>query len=292
MTPHTRARFGYEDQLGRVGLAEEIRATERLREIGIFLREHLDPNHSVLTPWPGAIGYLSRMRVIDALGRTTPTPGAERTRSWSGLPRTDVLRVLTLHPDYIVPTITFGDEAPSAQQIAAEWAKSLDLQSGPHRSRNLAIRAELGAYELITVPIVGQYSRAGVFPRNRFYLMRRSELGLAPKLSVDFDGREFAIEVAHRSHEQLVDLRVQVIDGAGAAWSLRPTGEFVRRGEILARTTVLLHPTGERKITLVRARIPDAIGATELRAVLRNPGSVGESTFSAASLELIAPIVR
>ena len=289
MMPHTLPRFGYLQPLGRAGLSEEILSTERLREIGIFLREHLDPSHTVLTPWPGAIGYLSRMRVIDALGRTAPSPGADRTKSWNGLPRADVVKTLAQRPDYIVPTIRFGEDAPTAQQLALEWSKSLDVHP-EMLQRRLNIRSEFVAYELITVPVVGLHARFGILPRNRFYLMRRKELELTPKLEIALSGREFTVSVTHRSHEQLVDLRVQVIDREGAAWSMRPTGEFERRNDLLARSSILLHPTGERRILLLHGTLPAAVDALELHGVLRNPGAVGEALFSAASDEVLVKL--
>jgi hypothetical protein len=285
MAPRTVARFGYEEPNGRMGLAEEILATERLREIGIFLRDHLDPGTSVLTPWPGAIGYLSRLRVIDPLGRTTPSPGSSRTTPWDGLPRADVARALALRPDYILPTIRFGDTAPTAQEIATAWSKSLDID--PHKpQRSLGIRAQLVDYELIAVPLTSPWARRGLFPRNHFYLMRRKDLGHSPRLQVELEGRRFRVEVQHRSHEQLADLRVQVLSRDGKLWSLRPSLEFEERPSLLARTFLLLYPTGERRIRLVEAEIPPEIDAVEVRALLRNPIAAGDSLFAAASAQV------
>ncbi|MCC7014498.1 MAG: hypothetical protein IT454_18200 [Planctomycetes bacterium] len=279
MEPRTLARFGYEEKNGRMGLSEEILATERLREIGLFLRSNIDPGFSVLSPWPGAIGYLSRLRVVDPLGRTTPSPGETRTRPWEGLPRADVAKALAERPEYIVPTIRFGETPPSAQDIAAEWAKSLDNE--PHRpQRSLGIRSQLVDYELIAVPVTNPYARVGVFPHGHFYLMRRRDLQLAPRLNVELDGRQIHVDVTHRSHEQLAELRVEVRDRQGSLWFLRPTGEFVRAPEVSARTHLLLYPTGERHITLIRAHLPDELDAVEVRAQLRNPGAVGDSLFS------------
>ncbi|MEM7517971.1 MAG: hypothetical protein AAF368_13735, partial [Planctomycetota bacterium] len=62
--------YGFERPMARAGLAEEIRNTRQLREIGVFMRDNLAPDHTIMTPWPGAIGYLTQLRVIDLLGRT------------------------------------------------------------------------------------------------------------------------------------------------------------------------------------------------------------------------------
>jgi arabinofuranosyltransferase len=289
MEPRTLARFGYEEPNGRAGLGEEILATERLREIGIFLRDHAAPGTTVLTPWPGAIGYLSRLRVIDPLGRTTPSPGETRTRAWEGLPRADVVKALAERPDYIVPSIRFGDVPPTAQEVATEWAKSLDIDAN-RQGRSMGVRNELIDYELITVPITHRYARPGVFPRNQFHLMRRKDLDRSPRLHVSLDGRRFEIEVEHRAHEQLADLRVTLRARDGSVWSMRPTGEFEPRADLSARTQILLYPTGERRIRLVAAELPENVDAFELRAVLRNPNAAGNSLFTATSDEVSIPI--
>lgn len=285
MTATTKPRFGYEPLLGRLSVAEEVEISERLRSIGIFLREQLDPSHSVLTPWPGAIGYLARVKVIDALGRTSPTPGAKGNRAWNGMPRADVVAALSQQPDYIVPQIRFDQQAPTIQYIAEQWAKNLDHLPDKRR-RSMGIWHQLRTYELITVPIERQFSRPGTFPRNRFYLMRRKNLDLAPKLKLEVEGDEFVVTVEHRSHMQLADLRIQLLDEAGALWSLKPTGGFTRSPGLLARSSILLFPTGSRHIELVRGELPDGVDAKELRAVLRNPGAVGELLFSPACDEV------
>jgi hypothetical protein len=289
MSPRTLARFGYEEHNGRTGLGEEILATERLREIGIFLRDHAAPGTTVLTPWPGAIGYLSRLRVIDPLGRTTPSPGEHRTRAWEGLPRADVVKALAQRPDYIVPSIRFGEFAPTAQEIATEWAKSLDIDPNK-QGRSMGVRSELVSYELITVPITHRYARPGVFPRDQFHLMRRKDLDRAPRLHVRLEGRRLEIDVEHRAHEQLADLRVHVRARDGALWSMRPSGELEPRPDLLARTQILLYPTGERRIRLLAATLPEDLDAVELRAVLRNPSTFGDSLFTATSDEVSVPV--
>jgi hypothetical protein len=287
MKPHTAARYGYTEDLGRVGLAEEILATERLREIGLFLRDNIDAGHTVLTPWPGAISYLSQRKISDPLGRTSPSPGEARTRAWEGFARADVLKALSVGPEYILPSLRFGDTSPTAQEIAYEWVQSLDLLR-EKQQRAMNLRSRMSDYELITVPVVGSGSRAGIFPRNHFRLMRRVDLELTPNVSIHVDGARFAVDVAHRSYPQLVDLRVQAIDAKGQRWNLRPNGEWSRLTSVVARSTVMLFHTGERSIRLVEAPLPEGGGPFELRAVLRNPGATGESVFCSCSSEALA----
>jgi hypothetical protein len=289
MTPHTAARYGYTEELGRVGLAEEILATERLREIGLFLRDNMDAGHTVLTPWPGAIGYLSQRKVSDPLGRTSPSPGESRTRAWEGLARADIVKALSVGPEYILPSLRFGPTSPTAQEIAFEWVQSLDLLR-EKQQRAMNLRSRMADYELITVPVVGSGSRAGIFPRNHFRLMRRVDLELTPKLSIAVDGRRIAIDVAHHSYPQLVDLRVQATDAKGGRWHLRPNGEWGQLSSIVARSAVMLFHTGERSIRLLEASPPPGSGPIEVRAVLRNPGATAESVFCSCSNEVLARV--
>lgn len=282
MMPHVPPRFGYQQQLGRLGLVEEIDDTQRMRSLGIFMRAQIDPEHTVLTPWPGALGYLSRLKVIDVLQRTTPLRAGERVMPWTGLPRADVMAALSLMPDYIVPAIAWKEPVPAVQEIAANWAHNLD-QFPDEKQRAVQIREALRTYELITVPIpVGNSSRPEK-PKRPFYLLRRKALGLAPNLLVTVEGRHFRIEATHRAHEQLVDLRVLLRDSAGELHSMRPTGQFENGPSAVARRSILMFPTGTRRVELVSADLPDDIDAVELRAVLRNPGARGEHAFAAAS---------
>lgn len=289
MKPRTAARYGYADELGRVGLAEEILATERLREIGLFLRDNIDPSHAVLTPWPGAIGYLTQRRVIDPLGRTAPSPGEARTRPWEGLTRADVLKALAARPEYILPSLRFGDISPTAQDVAQEWVQSLDLLR-EKQQRPMHLRSYMSDYELITVPVVGAGSRPGVFPRNHFRLMRRVDLGLSPSISLRVDGRRIALDVSHRSYPQLVEVRVRAANASGQTWNLRPNGEWDHAPNLLARSQVMLFHTGEHSIRLLEAELPMALGAVDVSAELRNPGAVGESLFSSCSDEARARV--
>ena len=63
LEPSQEAQLGSRGWLGRQGLVDEIEKTQYLRAVGLFLRENVAANVTVLTPWPGAVGYLSRMDV-------------------------------------------------------------------------------------------------------------------------------------------------------------------------------------------------------------------------------------
>jgi hypothetical protein len=291
MQSSTRPRFGYTEPLGRLGVAEEIEVTERLRAIGIFLRERVDPGHRVWTPWPGAIAYLSRLQVIDALGRCAPAPGAERTRPWNGRPRSDVLGGLAERPEYLVPMIRFSDEAPTLRYLADSWARGLD-SSPHHEDRVPAFLAALEAYELITVPIDSRHTRRATMPLDRFFLMRLRSLGLTPLLEIVAADGGFRVLAKHRSHEQLVDLRLRLVERDGRVWTMTPIGRFEPRPDAIARHSLQLFPTGTHSIELVRGELPAEGDFVELRAVLLNPGAVEEEVSARASAEVIFPLER
>ena len=283
MEPRARAPFGYERRLGRMGLVEEIKTTERLRGIGIYLRDQLDPNHSVLTPWPGAIGYLSRLNVIDVFGRTSPPPGAVQTHPWTGRPRADVVELLRRRPDYIVPLVRLSPAAPTLDSIVEAWAEDIDIGMGGRRD---GVRTELSHYELVTVPFVRQHTRNGTFPRNRFYLLRRRDLDLAPRLQLEVEGRTFRVEVEHRSVDQIADLRVELVGADGRVRTLRPDGHFETSSNLIARSSLLLTRTGMRRFELIQSEVPRGADATEIRAILLNPGTSKNEGFAPASAEV------
>lgn len=270
MTRHSPGRFGYVDQLGREGLAEEIDKTERLRGIGIFLRDHLDPRYSVLTPWPGAIGYLSGLRVIDALSRATPMPGMLRAEAWSAIEPRDLIAGLEQQADYIVPTLAPTPVAPTIEEIAVAWIEGLDVDP-KSPARNARIREMLDDYEVLTVPADHLDGLRGS-ASERYHLARRRDLGLSPHLSLDVGGRDVAVHVEHRSHDQVADLYVWV-DVGDQRWFLAPDGSFTRDAELTARRSLLLYATGTRTIELVRAELPPAFAGGTLSASLANPGA-------------------
>ncbi len=288
MQTHTTGPFGYNRPLGRLGLAEEIAATERLRALGIFLRDGSYASDTILTAWPGATGYLSRLRVDDVLGRATPPPGSDELRSWTSLPRADVVAALKERPSYIVPMLNTSGRAPSVQNVAEAWAKHLDLHPDEH-GRSLEILELLREYELFTVSLGPSSRLAGSAIDDAFYLLRRKDLGLAPKVSLAREGRAFRVEVQQSGHEQLVDLRVQLIDAERHVWTLKPDGTLARDATVLARRSILLFPTGTRTIRMLEFELPsDEPHAqfVELHAELRNPHATGEGPFSEASAEV------
>ena len=69
-------------------------------------------------------------------------------------------------------------------------------------------------------------------------------------------------------------------DEDGGVWNLRPTGAWTR-SEVDARTNVLVYDTGQRPIRMLRARLPEDVGAVELSALLHNPGLPPDTPLAA-----------
>lgn len=284
------ASFGYEQTLGRQGLEEQIATTLRLRGLGIFLRDYLDPGSSLLTAWPGSLGYLSRLQVFDLLGRASPIAGGTRPAAWTRRGRSDVVAALAMHPDFVVPDVRPNDRAPSAAELARLWLAELDLR--PRAQGRLAeVEDALSRYEMVTVPITIPTRGSGPFRSDSFRILRRKELDLRPRLEIRVSDREIRIGVSHRAHLQIADLRVLAIDARGRVWSLRPNGELAQGARVLARPGLLLYASGSRSIELVRSTLPaesDGSPLVEVRAVLRNPGVEAEDDFADASAVVVA----
>lgn len=283
------ARFGYEQPLGRLGLQEEIRMTNRLRAVGLFLRDHvapIDPTWRVLSPWPASLAYLSQMHVHDLLGRTNPVPGRTTPASWDRRERADVLEVLRQGDgfDYVVPLLGSQERAPTVDEIASAWLAELDVHP-EDPARHALIVEELSRYELVDVPVYG-FLRGRLRPKGQsFYLLRHARLGQRPELALSLDDGGLRVEVRHKSHQQLVDLSIVARDERGRRWHLRPTGE-PSPTRVRARTSLLLYNTGERAIELYRGPLPaapDGARIVEVEACLVNPGAAGPEGFSAAS---------
>jgi len=287
MRPSATPRFGYVDRLGRPGLAEEIAGTRDLRAIGLFLRDHVDPSSTVLTPWPGSVGYLSDLLVYDLQGRATRAPGADHPSPRAIHSRVDVLAAIEAAPDYLTPVIRPQEKPPSIESVAAKWVRELDaFPALPGR-----LEAVTGAlddeYELITIPLSVEDDGGPSWSRHNV-LLRRRALGLTPRLRGSWIRGKLTVYVEHRGHWQLADLSIVGVDEGGEEHSLSPTGRFLPGGGAMARSELLLTETGERPMTLISCS-PEEIppGLESVRVQLRNPGALGHERSALVSTELV-----
>jgi len=279
MAPRDDRNAASDRPLGRQGLAMEIREVERLRALSAFLREKLAQPATILTPWPGAVGCISRKRTYDLLGRTTLAPGMDRPNSWRGTPRLDIVQAFDEEPDYVVPVIENLAPGQAPIEIVKEWLRRYDVV-GDEQERLVELLKVLARYELVCVPVVDEESGPTKATTSPFLLLRRRTLQLAPELEIEESDGRYHVLVHHGGHHQVVDLRVWVEDAEGKEWSMRPTGEFEPDDVLRARTGLLLYATGSRPTRLVEVVPPAGLEAVRLTALLYNPRATTDSPLS------------
>ena len=274
---------------GRLAVTRDIRRAERLRAVGLFFRhsQGIAPDAVILTPWPGAIGYLSERSVIDLLGRTVASPGHDAVTPRRGRVRADTVAALKMRPDFVVPMIADRANSPSQAEFIQDWLERYDT-IGPTEQRKLELLQALGDYELVTVPIPSRQEDSDAAA----FLLRRRDLGLAPKLTIKTGvarANRFTVSLSHSSHLQIAELEVRVDTADGSAWYLRPDGVFLREKPVRTRTEALVFPTGDRKVELVYAQLGPQLShmglpAEGLRMTARmlNPFSDETDAFSLA----------
>jgi len=267
----------YERELARGGLVQAIEEVERLRNVALFLRDNTEADASIATLWPGAIGYLTRKEVHDLLGRADLAPDSERTHSWRGVPRVDLVRALERRVDYLV-TLTAGPGGSIAEFLRG-WLRRYDV-IGDDDARLRELLHALRQYELVSVPVPKQSATPRVRSPHPFLILRNKDLELSPRLELRREGDTFTALVSHHGHQQLVDLWVAVTDSAGNTWNMRPTGEWTR-DVVDARTHVLVYDTGPRPIHMLRARLPAELEPMELLARLHTPGMRADAELAA-----------
>jgi len=130
MAPSARTAEVYERPLGRMGLLAEIREIERLRPLGVFLRDSVKEPSSVATFWPGAIAYLSRKHVYDLLGRAFPAAGTEGNYSWRAARKVDLVNAIERQADYVVPLIGAVEEGVHASSFLEAGGAEISLPAG------------------------------------------------------------------------------------------------------------------------------------------------------------------
>lgn len=269
--------FGAERLRGRPSLGDEIRRTTRLRDLGCFLRDNVDPELAILTPWPGAIGYLSRMEVHDLFGRATRPVGANLDDRVAPRPRVDLAAQLERGVDFVLTgLISHRDVLTGGGGIdprILEYDPSFAAEGGARR-----LQSAFAAYELVCLPVVGERAPARSSPRP-LYALRRKSLGMAPELGISvIDGQ---LEVDMRAapdrplgHPQLGRLEVSLEAADGTIWYLDPRGRAFENGRVHARAELRLElPADGRSVRLYRVPLPELPSGPPLRvrAGLSNP---------------------
>ena len=282
MQPSDSLWHAYARPHGRRGLMQEIEAVEELRALSVFLRDRLEVGTTILTPWPGAIGYMSRQEVIDLLGRASPPIDGSHQRSWYGMPRLDIPTAMDAKADYIVPVASSGTSPPRVGEVVRLWIERNQAggQAGDSIVRALSA---LRDYELVSVPVPRRSYRPNDMSPHPFYMLRSKGLKLQPKVEIASEEGELAVLAWHDGHQQIVDLEVLWTGDDGRVLHLRPTGDFVADQLVHARAGLLLHPTGQLPIRLMSFRLPTAFGAGSIEAVLQNPNSEADPQFSMVS---------
>ncbi|MCP3920495.1 MAG: hypothetical protein GY711_33625 [bacterium] len=277
MTGKAHPPYGREPYLGRTSLGQEIRLAQELRDLGSFMKRHLAPHHTVLTPYPGAIGYLSGTQVLDLFGRAVRAPNASGAPAWEEHPSADLLANLALEPDFIHPGRLHV--LPRLEQdalIGIDPALALLDVEAP-------LTIELADdYELVTLPVRRGYgpSRGGTRPT---FVLRNRSLDLAPGLAVTITEGRVRVEAHNRrtdgdaygGHPQLARLLIEAVDDAGAVRHVDPSGNLTVDRRVHARTGLLIAPTAVGVTRLFEAPLPQASAGrqlVEIRAQLVNPG--------------------
>lgn len=268
---HADPGVGRTGARGRSSLQQEQQLTTDLRALGRFLRERVEPELTLLTPWSGVLGYLADRKVMDFTG--------ERVGAAPEIPGTfDLLAALEKKPDLILPQATRGRQlegqrAP-AFPIDSTWLERDAIEQDSERLA--ALSQAFSGYELVTVPVADERDPRPIAGRP-VRLLRRRDLALAPRLDVRMEEGELVIEAlapeGGGGHPQLVDLQVVIEDGKDEWW-LDPTGRWNEENQILARVGLVVGVGSELKVRLMRVpldRGPSGLQARSVRARLVNP---------------------
>jgi len=252
LTP-TADRWPEPDQvLGRPSLYSEVRDANLLRSIGGFMRDRLPEDTTLLSPWPGAIGYLTHFHVADLFGRTEALEGRPAT-PWAPSPSPAHLEAaLAAAPEYVLPWMN-GFSALLSGDLRGglpEDLLRLDPDDGPeYRAR---IRALMQDYE----PMVTA-GRQGL-----------SEVPIAPLLLLRRRGTIAAPVIRHRNQRG----HLEFVAGFGTDGEARPTVGLPQVFDVVVTAVradgsrAILDPVGG-----VRAELGQSVGVPTSTGLLIDP---------------------
>jgi hypothetical protein len=278
-TPRGALAAAYPRPLARLGLLDEIRAVEHLRTLGVYLRDRIGADATILTAWPGAIGYLSRKEVLDLSGRVYPLAGYTRPFSWRGVTRVDVVASVTDDIEYIVPLVGALSSTSEPEDFLKSWLARYDLV-GPTPLRRRELVRALSDFTLVSVPVPVASRRPNEPSDQPFPLLQRRAPGTLPRLELELEAGGLRVLARHEGHQMVVDLCVRARTPDGTELSLRPTGSWSDEGWLDARTSLLVFPTGTSSIRLLEAPVPEELRGSEVSAWLHNPGMHPEAPLA------------
>ncbi len=275
------ARAGYDAPLARAGLIEELKNTERLRSVGLYLRQNMPADTRVLSPWPAAIAYISRLEVHDLLGRTNPIPYHEPRGVWTRRTRVDIAHALREQLPVIIPRIRPVTSVPTTEELASEWISEFDTPD-QQPEREAEIRSLLEHYSLITVPIQSFVRALVQPPPEPFHLLVLRSATRLPELTLTESNGWMRVLCKHQSPLLSADLSIRLQSTDGSSRWLDPTGRS-RVQPCLARTDLWIGDSGSREFELMRFPLTEQ--DFEVRAQLLNPGASGTGSFDVIGAE-------
>jgi hypothetical protein len=287
MRASATAPFGRQGVLGRLALNEEIAITSQLRELATWLQHEVPAERSVLTPFPGVLGYLSRARIHDLFQRTGGATDGRTSLTWWFERPVDVLAALEERPDYVLPGLVSVELIGSRtlpESLARELMRADQDPSSEERLR--AARKLLEDYELLSVPLWREDSSRRIARSQPFFLLRRKDRGpgfalsanlAADRLTVDLTRSRTVEDTSSDGLPQLARLRITATDDRGQSWQVDPAGGLTPDPRVSTRIGLLLQPSGSRPTRLFDSaiRVPPEVRVVELHVALLNPGTRG-----------------
>lgn len=258
LAPSATPPQGHPPALARTSLHHEILLTREARRIGLFARDHLPKDATILTPWPGAIGYLARLDVLDLHGRTTGLGGDPPAPWWPTRRNARLLAALATRPDYILPGLAPrgpGDDG-TPTVVAREFVALEDLQD-PEFGR--AVRQALLEYEFVACAPSNDFG-----DRRPVFLLRRIDPASSPTLALTRapgGPRAVVVEVAPPSKGPplLARLELALEDADGTRTYVTPDGASTSREPRSARGTFELRAGGSAPLALGTFVLPGSV---------------------------------
>lgn len=244
---------------GRLGLLEEIRRVERLRQMGIFLRDESPKSSVITTGYPGALGYLSRRPVLDLLGRTSPLPGRERTHPWSGAHPANLAASLESAAEesglVVSVLVNLSGERMRPTGRVQELRTWLGRATTASPESDAVLLTLLDRFEPTSFPVLPEGDQQAVPDTNPAHLLRSLAQGRTPALRLRRRGEHVQALVQHEGPSQVLELRLGLQTPAGERLWMRPNGTWIADRPDLppprARVDLLVKTTGTRQVRVL-----------------------------------------